>query len=62
MLAFTYSVASDSRVMRLPTQFVMAKTRAPLLRARRTAARVSAVSPDWLMAMTSADELTIGLR
>ena len=45
--------ASASRVMAEPTVLVTAMTGQPRLRARRTGAIVSAVSPDWVTAMIS---------
>ena len=53
---------SASRESALPTTLVMATTVAPLRRASRTAARVSAVSPDWLMATTRVRSSTRGSR
>ena len=45
-----------------PTTLHKAATTAPFCLASRTAARVSAVSPDWLMASTKVEGLMIGLR
>src|SRR4249920_1493017 len=45
--------AFASRVIADPTVFVTAMTGQPRARARRTGAIVSAVSPDWVTAMTS---------
>ena len=44
--------ASASRVMAEPTVFVTAMIGQPRSRARRVGAIVSAVSPDWVTAMT----------
>ena len=54
--------ASESRVAWLPMMFVSARTLAPFSRARRIAARVSAVSPDWVMPMTRSSSFTTGSR
>ena len=51
--AYVCSTASASRVICEPGEFVTASVRAPRSRARRRAASVSAVSPDWEMATTS---------
>ena len=51
---------SASREIVLPFTFVMAMTLAPLLLARRSAAMVSAVSPDWLMTMNRSSGLSSG--
>ena len=48
------STPSASRVAWQPMMLVSASTGAPASRARRIAARVSAVSPDWVMAITRA--------
>ncbi len=56
------STPSASRVAWLPITLVIAITRAPLSRARRIAARVSAVSPDWVMPTTRSWSLNSGLR
>ena len=48
--ARTYKTSSASRLSVLPTTLVIAASRAPRCRASRAAARVSAVSPDWLIA------------
>ena len=53
---------SLSRATGLPTTFVMPKTLAPLMRASRMAARVSAVSPDWETATTSVVGVMMGSR
>ena len=45
--------ASASRVMAEPTVFVTAMTGQPRSRASRVGAIVSAVSPDWVTAITS---------
>ena len=47
------STRCASRVIALPTVLVTAMTGAPRSRARRVGAIVSAVSPDWVTAMTS---------
>ena len=47
------STASASRVMAEPTVLVTATTGQPRSRASRVGAIVSAVSPDWVTAMTS---------
>jgi hypothetical protein len=54
--------ASESRVAWLPITFVTASTFAPASRARRIAASVSAVSPDWEMPITRSSAPTTGLR
>ena len=51
--AWRNSTRSDSRVIALPTVFVTAMTGAPRSRASLVGAIVSAVSPDWVTAMTS---------
>ena len=51
--AWRYSTASASRVMAEPTVLVTAMTGQPRSLASRVGARVSAVSPDWVTAMTS---------
>ena len=56
------STASESRVAWLPMMFVSARTFAPRSRARRIAASVSAVSPDWVMPMTRSSSFTTGSR
>ena len=45
-----------------PTTLQIAETIAPLAVASRTAAKVSAVSPDWLIGMTRVLGSMIGLR
>src|SRR5438067_2392544 len=60
--AWVYTTPWASRARALPTTFEMATTGAPLARAVRTAPRVSAVSPDWLMATTSVSGPTTGSR
>ena len=50
--AWRNTVASASRVIADPTVFVTATTGHPDRRARRVGAIVSAVSPDWVTAMT----------
>ena len=49
----------------LPTTLQMARLRAPFFRASRSAASVSAVSPDWVMMTTSVrvidDEIAIAI-
>ena len=57
-----YSTSSASRDNVLPTTFVTARTREPRARASRTAARVSAVSPDWLIAMARVSGVISGSR
>ena len=47
--AQVYSTSSDSRAMVEPTTLTMDSSRAPRRLASRMAARVSMVSPDWLM-------------
>ncbi|MNC44044.1 hypothetical protein D3C75_929380 [compost metagenome] len=53
---------SASRATELPTTLVMARTWAPLRLASRRAARVSAVSPDWLTTITRVSLVMMGLR
>ena len=53
---------SASRVACEPWTFVMARTWAPRSLARRIAASVSAVSPDWVMPTTRSPSPTTGLR
>ena len=53
---------STSRVICVPIMFVMASVRARDSRASRIAASVSAVSPDWVMPMTSVSLESTGLR
>ena len=53
---------SLSRATGEPTTLVMPKTLAPLIRASRIAARVSAVSPDCDTATTSVLGVMMGLR
>ena len=53
---------SESRVAWLPITLVTASTLAPDWRARRIAASVSAVSPDWVMPITRSFSLKSGLR
>ena len=53
--------ASVSRAMVEPTAFTMPRASAPLSLASRRAASVSAVSPDWLMAMTTVPSSMIGI-
>jgi hypothetical protein len=55
-------VPSASRVTALPTTLQMAMLLAPLRDASWSAARVSAVSPDWVMTTASSLGATIGLR
>ena len=50
--AWRKRTASASRVMADPTVFVTAMTGQPRSRASRVGAIVSAVSPDWVTAMT----------
>jgi hypothetical protein len=49
-------------VICVPSWFVIASVRAPCSRASRIAAIVSAVSPDWLMPITSVSFESTGLR
>ena len=56
------SVASASRAAWLLAMFVTATTVAPRARARRSAASVSAVSPNWVTPRTSVRRSTIGSR
>ena len=56
------STASASRVACEPITFVTARTVAPRSRARRIAASVSAVSPDWVMPITRSPGPTTGSR
>ena len=56
------STPSASRVAWEPTMFVTASTLAPARRAKRMAASVSAVSPDWLMATHKVLGPTTGSR
>ncbi len=58
--AHVYSTSRASRATELPTTFVIARILAPRFRASLNAARVSAVSPDWLMIITSVFLSTIG--
>ena len=51
--AWRNSTVSASRVMAEPTVLVTAMIGQPRSRASRTAASVSAVSPDWVTATTS---------
>ena len=60
--AQVYSTSSDSLAMVLPTTLTMDKMRQPLLLAMRRAAKVSAVSPDWLMMMTRVLSSKMGSR
>ena len=53
---------SASRVAWLPMMLVIASTLAPRSRARRMAASVSAVSPDWEMPITRSCSSISGLR
>jgi len=53
---------SLSLAMVLPTTFVMPKTLAPLALASLNAAKVSAVSPDWLITNTKVSSGIIGFR
>jgi hypothetical protein len=53
---------SASRVAWEPMTLVIASTFAPRSRARRMAASVSAVSPDWEMPMTRSPSPTTGSR
>ena len=53
---------SASRVAWLPMMFVTASTFAPFSRARRMAASVSAVSPDWEMPITRSRSSITGSR
>ena len=60
--ARVYSTPSASRVAWLPMTLVMARTLAPFSRASRIAARVSGVSPDWVMPTTRSRSSTTGSR
>ena len=60
--ACRYTPASVSRAIELATTFTRPNTSAPRRRASCTAASVSAVSPDWLIASTAVWESRIGLR
>ena len=60
--ACVYTVPSASRVAMLPTTLQMAMLLAPLRFASRSAASVSAVSPDCVMTIASSLVATIGLR
>ena len=60
--AQVYSTSSLSLAMVLPTTLTMDKMRQPLLLAMRRAAKVSAVSPDWLMMMTNVLSSKMGSR
>ncbi len=60
--AWVYSTASDSRGMVEPLVLQIASTLAPCSRAWRSAIRVSMVSPDCEMAMTSVPGPMIGSR
>jgi hypothetical protein len=55
-------VPSASRVAMLPTTLQMAMLRAPFFLASRSAASVSAVSPDCVITMVSVRSSTIGSR
>lgn len=57
-----YSTASDSRGIVEPLVLQMASTLEPCSRACRSAIRVSMVSPDCEMAMTSEREPRMGSR
>ena len=60
--AWVRSVPSASRVSIEPCTLQIAIGRAPSFLASRNAARVSAVSPLWLMATASVSGFTIGVR
>jgi len=60
--ACVYNTPSASRTNDEPTTLQIATTRAPFFRASFTAASVSAVSPDWLIAIISVERSTIGSR
>ena len=60
--ARVYSTPSASRVAWLPMMLVTASTLAPLSRASRMAASVSAVSPDWVIPITRSCSSKTGLR
>ena len=60
--ARVYSTPSASRVAWLPMMLVTAMTLAPFSRASRMAARVSSVSPDWVMPMTRSRSSITGSR
>src|SRR3989338_9188106 len=58
--AYVYKTESDSRSIELPFTFTIDKTFALFLFASLIAANVSAVSPDWEIAMTRVFLLIIG--
>ena len=60
--AWVYTVKSASRVAMLPTTLQTAMVAAPRPRASRSAARVSAVSPDWVMTTAKVVGVTMGSR
>ena len=60
--ACVYTTASHSRGIDEPFTLQMPSTRDCCSRACRTAIRVSMVSPDWEMAMTSVVRVRIGSR
>ena len=57
-----YTPASVSRAMVLPTTFTAPRLRAPRSLASVNAARVSAVSPLWLMGTMTVPSSMMGLR
>ena len=59
--ACVYTVPSASRVAMLPTTLQIAMDRAPFFRASRSAASVSAVSPDCVITTASVRLSTIGI-
>ena len=60
--AQVYSTASASRAMELPTTLTMPSVRTPRALHSRRAARLSAVSPLWLMMMARASSSSTGSR
>ena len=60
--AQVYMTLSASRAIELPTTLTMPRVLTPLSLASRSAARESAVSPDWLMMMTRSFCAKMGLR
>ena len=60
--AWVYTVPSVSRVAMLPTTLQIEMLRAPFRLASRSAASVSAVSPDWVITTASVFLDTMGSR
>ena len=60
--AQVYITLSASLAMELPTTLTIPSTLAPIFFASRRAARVSAVSPDWLITITNVCSSKIGFR